>query len=169
MAAIARKAGVSVGSIYQYFSSKEDLLDALVSRVFADTRAKVQRLVDLPHPTDDDFRAMYLAFVTDFDRELPLNHYLLTHRVEASMQQSMAFQSWAEERFAELALRTGRIEDPEHATRMATSAVRAIVGLLQASARHDTAGLDIDGIADGFLVITNAFAPAAEGGPDEPA
>lgn len=41
---IAEKAGIGKGSIYYYFSSKDDILDALIQRVYADTVSLAKQL-----------------------------------------------------------------------------------------------------------------------------
>lgn len=41
---IAQKAGIGKGSIYYYFSSKDDILDALIQRVYANTVALAKQL-----------------------------------------------------------------------------------------------------------------------------
>ena len=39
---IAERAGVSVGTIYQYFGGKDEVFDALIQRYFADVLAKIR-------------------------------------------------------------------------------------------------------------------------------
>lgn len=46
---IAKKAGIGKGSIYYYFSSKDEILDALIQRTYADALAFAKELV---HRTD---------------------------------------------------------------------------------------------------------------------
>jgi AcrR family transcriptional regulator len=46
MAAVGRRAGLARSSVYQYFSSPEALLDAVVTDVFPDWAQQVQRHVD---------------------------------------------------------------------------------------------------------------------------
>lgn len=46
---IAKKAGISKGSIYYYFSSKDEILNALIKRTYADALEMAKGLV---HQTD---------------------------------------------------------------------------------------------------------------------
>ena len=46
---IAKQAGIGKGSIYYYFSSKDEILDALIKRTYADALALAKELV---HQTD---------------------------------------------------------------------------------------------------------------------
>lgn len=42
---IAKQAGISKGSIYYYFSSKDEILDALIERIYADAVALAKELI----------------------------------------------------------------------------------------------------------------------------
>lgn len=44
--AVAERAGVSIGTLYQYFGDKEALLDALLERELGDVSARVMALVE---------------------------------------------------------------------------------------------------------------------------
>lgn len=48
--AVAATAGVSVGTLYQYFPNKEAILDALADREMADLSGRVLRVIDDPAP-----------------------------------------------------------------------------------------------------------------------
>lgn len=54
--AIAELAGVSVGSLYQYFSSKEQLIDALLEKIVSDVTLTLGKHV--PAATVSDFRTL---------------------------------------------------------------------------------------------------------------
>jgi AcrR family transcriptional regulator len=47
--AIALRAGVSIGSLYQFFSSKEAILATMAERYLAQTRAAMGKALDSPH------------------------------------------------------------------------------------------------------------------------
>jgi AcrR family transcriptional regulator len=48
--AVAQTAGVSVGTLYQYFSNKEAILDALADREMADLSRRILRVIEDPAP-----------------------------------------------------------------------------------------------------------------------
>jgi AcrR family transcriptional regulator len=50
--AIAARAGVSIGSLYQFFSSKEAILGAMANRYLSQTRVVLNRALDLPEGMD---------------------------------------------------------------------------------------------------------------------
>ena len=46
VSSIAKQAGIAKGSIYYYFSSKDEILDALIERIYADAMALAKDLVN---------------------------------------------------------------------------------------------------------------------------
>lgn len=48
--AVAKTAGVSIGTLYQYFANKEAILDALADREMANLSARVVQVVEDPAP-----------------------------------------------------------------------------------------------------------------------
>jgi AcrR family transcriptional regulator len=80
---IAERAGVSIGTLYQYFPNKEALLRTLAERHVADGRARLEvtfeRLrVDMP-PFDETMRAM-LQVMVDLHSDRPGLHGVM-HRL----------------------------------------------------------------------------------------
>jgi AcrR family transcriptional regulator len=65
---IARRAGVSVGSLYQYFPNKDSVLHELLVRHHADVQHVLQgalvRLADPAHPLEDELRRLLQQLVT---------------------------------------------------------------------------------------------------------
>lgn len=55
--AVARTAGVSIGSLYQYFSNKDAILDALVEREMADLSKRLLQVMEDPDPLPHGERA----------------------------------------------------------------------------------------------------------------
>jgi len=49
--AVARTAGVSIGTLYQYFANKDAILDALADREMADLSSRVVQVIEDPAPT----------------------------------------------------------------------------------------------------------------------
>ena len=74
MAEIAGRAGVGVGTVYRHFSSREDLLGALVERSFAIALANAQAAAAHPGSAVDATRAFFHATLRDRERfVLPLH------------------------------------------------------------------------------------------------
>ncbi|GAF46562.1 TetR/AcrR family transcriptional regulator [Rhodococcus wratislaviensis] len=70
MAAVAERAGISVGSIYRRFEGREQLLAALKERVFADLEARIVAAVDAaPKNLDGITRAYVHAFAVAFSND----------------------------------------------------------------------------------------------------
>lgn len=95
---IAERAGVSVGSLYQYFSSK----DALLARLLADHHAQmhaiitpaVARLADPQVPLEGTIRALFGALVAVHEANPAIARALS----EAVLRQSSAIEgAWSEE------------------------------------------------------------------------
>jgi AcrR family transcriptional regulator len=55
--AVATTAGVSIGTLYQYFSNKEAILDALADREMADLSRRVMQVIEDPRPMAHGDRA----------------------------------------------------------------------------------------------------------------
>ena len=71
---IAERAGVSVGTIYQYFGGKDEVFDALIQRYFADVLAKIR--ASPPDPSSlPEVSAQSVGEPTRLDRVVvaPLN------------------------------------------------------------------------------------------------
>ena len=74
MAEIARHAGVGIGTVYRHFSSREDLLGALVERSFALALANARAAAAHPGSALDATRAFFLATLSDREQfVLPLH------------------------------------------------------------------------------------------------
>jgi AcrR family transcriptional regulator len=55
--AVAQTAGVSIGTLYQYFPNKEAILDALADREMADLSARILQVIEDPRPVSHGDRA----------------------------------------------------------------------------------------------------------------
>ena len=84
---IAERAGVSVGSLYQYFPNKDALLRALMdSHIDAARRLLIQRLADgVPERVDDILR-LFIRATIDNHRDAPRLHRVLFEEAPRSPQ-----------------------------------------------------------------------------------
>jgi AcrR family transcriptional regulator len=74
MAQIAQHAGVGVGTLYRHFSTREDLLAALVHRSFGIAVENATRAAARPGSALDGIRSFFLATLRDRERfVLPLH------------------------------------------------------------------------------------------------
>src|SRR5687768_13613606 len=62
IADVAREAGVSTGSIYTYFASKEELLFATTFAEIDELERRMADTIDLSAPADEQLRAMIGAY-----------------------------------------------------------------------------------------------------------
>lgn len=70
--AVARRAGLSVGSLYQYFPNKEAIIFELAGRWLQAAREVVESLADLPSPLD---WAHLEAHIRDFHERMSAVYY----------------------------------------------------------------------------------------------
>ncbi|AWT57345.1 transcriptional regulatory protein [Mycolicibacterium smegmatis MKD8] len=129
---IAERAGVSIGSVYQYFPNKHALLNALAQRhvqtasrhldaVFAELRRDT--------PAFDQAMRSILAAVIDLHHDRPGLHRLM-HRVAVPRDDQLAALQEFENRLAdEVAfhlVRCGRVGHPDAAPATARTLVHAV-------------------------------------------
>lgn len=79
--AVAEKAGVSIGTLYQYFTNKEAILDALADREIALIDARLRRAMTDAAVTSPEERvsAILSAFVASFDERRQAHSLILGH------------------------------------------------------------------------------------------
>jgi len=129
---IAERAGVSIGSLYQYFPNKHALLNALAQRHVQTASARLDAVfTELRHETpefDQTLRSI-LAVVVDLHHDRPALHRLM-HRVAVPRDDQLAVLQEFEDRLAgEVAfhlVRCGRVRDPDDASATARTVVHAV-------------------------------------------
>ena len=74
---IAERAGVSVGSVYQYFPNKQSIVAGLTSRVNRELLDGITRAVTEPGPFEEKLERALLAYVSESACDLPLRRALV--------------------------------------------------------------------------------------------
>ena len=78
--AVAAKAGVSIGTLYQYFGDKQALLDALVARELGDmSKGVVNAMQDVPAAPGDRIRGVFKAVVGAYGGRGAVHRKLIEH------------------------------------------------------------------------------------------
>lgn len=141
---IAKRAGVGVGSLYQYFGNKEAIYDALIDRLLAERLRRRSETLRRPTETEElgpEIMKMVDALVTLHLTDPELQHQL--HRYEAAAgfgrleehtEQMMSVAVEVIRRYQHLF----RPIDPELAARIA---VLAMTGVGERLARQDPEAL----------------------------
>ncbi|MEV1295061.1 TetR/AcrR family transcriptional regulator [Pseudonocardia sp. NPDC049635] len=130
---IAERAGVSVGSLYQYFPHKQALLDTLVTRHVAQARATLDEVfatlrADPPDPVTALLRIADTAIELHSDR--PHLHALFARVATRTPTGLAAVEELREDCVREAAFHIGRepgVADPDE---LARTVVHALDGLL---------------------------------------
>lgn len=127
--AIARVAGVSVGSVYEYFGNKEAILDVILDRHLASGEAQLAALAGVApgtHSLNDAVRLMVEGFVA-VHRDNPRLHRVLSSEVPISDQQRDRSEQIRSHAVALTAgLLQGRVNRPELKATVMIDAVDAL-------------------------------------------
>ena len=122
-AEVARVAGVSVGSIYEYFDSKESLVEAVRDRFDADLHRFLRRIAEPSASTVGDEIDRWFDATIDFHRGEPGLHRLR----EPSTAQGGSEAEYRAEAVAFLARHVESVRPADHDV-----AARVMVGVLEA-------------------------------------
>lgn len=133
---LARRAGVSIGSLYQYFPNKEAVVASLIEREVDRDRRFLEALFADVHeaPLDEAVRRLVDAVMDRCEADLVLAVALREQipRVEWSARMREA-TSYLEAALAELLQARFPAADGEHLRRSAFIVVRAVDGIVNAS------------------------------------
>ncbi len=152
----AAGAGISVGSLYQYFSSKEDIVRALAERYSAEITALYEKLFAEENrslPIEELVARLLAEGLAITGRRPALKRFLLSadapHTTRATLEEASAAIRGSIARF--IKERTGgRVgeEDADRCFRVTMSLVKALAGALS-----DAAGKDEEIIAEYRVII----------------
>lgn len=141
--AIAARAGVSIGSLYQYFGDREALIDALAERHIAQMEAVMAGVLDgAAARTLPEVAAQFVAAVLAAHRVNPRLHQAL-HQMMARSRSSVIdrMEDAIERRVAVmLQIREGLAEAT--AARTAVVLVRSVGGVVRTTIRRDPERFD---------------------------
>jgi AcrR family transcriptional regulator len=128
---IAERAGVSIGTLYQYFPDKHAMLRAVAARHLQDGQQRLTTVFDrlrVEVPPFDEAMAAVLTELVDLHRDRPVLHALL-HRLtttDADLEELRAFEDRV---CAEVAFHLKRCDrggdDPDELARTIVAAVDA--------------------------------------------
>lgn len=159
MAAIAKAAGVSVGSIYQYFASKDDVFDAATRRLYANIIELAEPAFSAPHPTMEHLRVVYADIIAEHQRILPAHRFLRRRDRDRGDVYSHPFQQQVIERSVAMTVRAGRATDEASARKIVTDVIRASGGLLSAVLLYEEEDIDQERLVERMVTMTSALAP----------
>lgn len=152
--AIARRAGVSIGSLYQYFAGKDMLVIELARRYYdrleATVHAALPRLDKVPPRVwiEEVLRALVAV-----QRDTPALGQVFAHDVPRAGELRIldAFEARVEEALARELGRMRAHLRPEDLAVAAQVVVRAVAGVLQASRRRSSASALAPALEDALV------------------
>jgi AcrR family transcriptional regulator len=143
--AIAHKAGVALGALYNHYESKEDLAWTLFATNFSRLGLELQRLAQAPGTIDARLRAMVAYVFGEFDRDRVLVGYVFLARHQAlpkiktaSANPYLVFRNLIAEAIAQ---REVPAQDVDLATSLVVGAINQVVDTTALGRiKHDLAG-----------------------------
>lgn len=127
--AVAETAGVSVGSVYEYFEHKEAIISVIVDRHLSFGEARMAGLASLAHATlslDEIVQLLVRGFV-DLHSDDPRLHRVLSGEVPLSKEQRSRIDQIRTNAISLLTgFLTGQVENPEMKATMMMDAADAL-------------------------------------------
>jgi AcrR family transcriptional regulator len=140
---IAARAGVSIGSLYEYFPNKDAIVVALAERELAAERDAILRLLEEP-PSGEDLAQLLRRFVeavVDFHARRPALHRMLfeeaAHPPEAHACVLRFEESLAHALEATLRRRPLAVRDPDVAAHLVVQATESLAHRFVLRGIHD--------------------------------
>jgi AcrR family transcriptional regulator len=159
---IAERAGVSIGSLYQYFDSKDDILRVLLERHQSDARAAIEaahtRLIDPDIPLESGLRDLLDRLLALHTKDPALSHVLAhafphseRHRQDEEQEDIRYIESVQ-------SILEQRTEVIVADTRVAANVVVQTVGLLMRWLGHEAPrNLNADAFVDELLKMLLSY------------
>lgn len=152
---VADRAGVSVGSLYQYYRNREELLEALVQAELAETFRVIERHLGNA-PREERARAIVRAIVGSFSQVAGSRPVLLDLLLSADRQVQVGAQV-----LASLRQLSGQIESQAQLTPEATFVLtRAVFGVVR-SILLERSELAPNELEDQLVLLIKSYAAAA--------
>lgn len=153
---IAARAGVSIGTLYQYFASKQDILAALAQRRTAAVRDNIAQTI-IAEPNISSVRRIIRALMQGFEGSPATREALLSalfHRGDAVLAQNHE---------AFLAAIAGRVQlNLEFTPETAFVLTHAPISLLRAAAAEPQLALDPAKLEDELVRLLEAYIRALQ-------
>ncbi|MBF6324289.1 TetR/AcrR family transcriptional regulator [Nocardia cyriacigeorgica] len=145
---IAERAGLSVGTLYQYFPNKHALLRALAERHLVQARARLDVVfaeLRCTRPGFEETLRAILNAVVELHRDRPALHALLHRVAPRSAEEAAALQAFEDHLAAEVAFHLERCgrggADPQYLAHTLLHAIDAHVHRVLTRRRLDTDAL----------------------------
>jgi len=159
-AKVAARAGVSVGSLYQYFPTKDALVGALVARKFARIEPLMREIIARTdgQPLEDRVRTIIAATIRDKAENPALNMALaeqmphvdgIDYKAEMSAAAVAMIRGVLEQHREEIA-----VDDLDLAAFMVVHAVEGVIG---AALLSSPVAIEDPRLADGLVVMAMAY------------
>jgi len=153
---VAERAGTSIGTLYEYFPSKEALVTAVIERLSERLVAEMLQAMDkaIAWAQEDAVRFWFGAMVDLLEREAPLVRVIATQvpftwEIPRMRQLQRRLEEIAAARGAEISRITGRSYSPETVFLMTTIAKSTVLQI----ATDRPAGLDREKLLDEFSAL----------------
>lgn len=167
--AVAQKAGVSIGTLYQYFGDKQALLDALIQRHLETLAVRVKASVAEPAPREvgGRIRVLVRSVLASYGGRRRVHRRLMEHALSVRRPGAglMPFYAQLVQQFA----RDG-VRGPDGTTASITEAqafvmTHAIAGVLRALAASESHPPPAQEVEDALVCMVLGFAgpPASRG------
>jgi len=102
VAEIAQAAGIGKGTVYEYFSNKEDIVFEIIASFISEHEARLQQIAHMPIPTKEKILSFYFLFFDDKDSKQQLRTYreFLAIAMTAPTEQMISFSQACNQRFS---------------------------------------------------------------------
>ncbi len=161
---IAERAGVSIGSLYQYFSNKQDILNALHARHF---RTMAQQVEEILHATEDgsldDLLVALVDLVIRQRQEDPEMHRLLATTVPRNAATLGEVERLSDAFLTAISMHRDELSEDTALDRLAFVLRHMIVGLANATVLFRPRSLSLEDARTSSLAALRAVVDTERG------